>query len=177
MSNLLYQEYLEAAQRHSDINYHLPLLFQLASEVNHVTELGVRDGQSTRAFLAANCKLRSFDLYIDPRVDALFNQAMANGKDVQYILGNSLHISIEPTDFLFIDTDHHYYQLKNELLLHNSKVSKYIGFHDTLTYGGPSQGDSYGLLAAILEFLAEHPEWRVKYHTTHNNGLTILERI
>lgn len=176
MNNLLLEEYISASIRPTDINQHLETLLTLASEVYHVTELGVRDGQSTRAFLAADCKLRSYDLYLDPNVQKLFEHAQSLGKDVQYIKGNSLNITIEPTDFLFIDTDHHYNQLRQELLLHHDKVSKYIGFHDTVTYGGPSQGDSVGLLAAILEFLADHPEWRVFKHYRNNNGVTILER-
>lgn len=172
----LFEEFEKAIYYPSDINEHLPYLFAIANDVNHVTELGVRDGQSTRAFLASSCTLRSYDLYLDPNVIQLFEEAQQQGADKQYIQGNSLEITLEPTDFLFIDTNHHYEHLKQELLLHHDKVSKYIGFHDTVTYGGPSQGDSVGLLAAILEFLALHPEWRVYSHHKNNNGVTILER-
>ena len=166
-----------ASSRQTDINQHLPLLHKLANEVNHVTEFGVRDGQSTRAFLAADCILRSYDLYIEQNVKKLFDLATASSLDKQYIQGSSLDVVIERTDLLFIDTDHNYNQLKKELYLHNSYVSKYIVMHDTTTYGGPSQGDPIGLLAAVMEFLADYNDWRVKYHTHHNNGLTILERI
>jgi hypothetical protein len=41
-----------------------------------------------------------------------------------------------------------------------------------------NQGDHQkGLLHAIIEFMIEHPEWKWKYHSVHNNGLTVLERV
>jgi hypothetical protein len=177
MNSLLYNEYTTACNWQTDINEHLPLLHKLANEVKHVTEFGVRNGQSTRAFLAADCILRSYDLYIDQTVKKLFDVADASMLDKKYEVGNSLEIVIEPTNLLFIDTDHNYNQLKKELYLHNSYVSKYIVMHDTTTYGGPSQGDPIGLLAAVMEFLADYRDWRVKYHSHYNNGLTVLERV
>lgn len=177
MNSFLYNEYMIASTRTTDINQHLPLLHKLANEVNHVTEFGVRDGQSTRAFLAANCTLRSYDIEMDAGVSKLFDLASATNLDKQYINGDSLKVDIDSTDMLFIDTYHNYKQLKAELDIHHTKVKKYIAMHDTTTYGGPSQGDPIGLLAAVMEFLASHREWSVYYHTHSNNGLTILERV
>lgn len=180
MNSFLYNEFAIACSRQTDINLHLPLLFKLTneSECRHVTEFGVRDGQSTRAFLASSCTLRSYDLYKDPSVQRLFDIAKSSNLDKEYIVGNSLEVDIEPTDMLFIDTDHNYKQLQAELDKHHSKVSKYIVMHDTTTYGGPSQGDPIGLLAAVMEFLAlQHRSWRVGYHSHECNGLTILSRI
>lgn len=153
----------------SDIYEHLPTLRSLAEEVESVVELGVRDGQSTRAFLVTNCKLRSYDLNLDPRVVNLFQIAKAQGKDMSYQVGNSLEINIEPTDLLFIDTDHTYKQLSVELERHHSAVRRYIAMHDTTSAGLP-------LLTAIIEFLSNHSEWKVKKHYSNCNGLTILER-
>jgi hypothetical protein len=34
-----------------------------------------------------------------------------------------------------------------------------------------------GLWPAVEEFLALHPEWKLKERYTNNNGLTVLERI
>lgn len=177
MSDLLQEEYNWAKSIPTDIFYHLDILNKLASKVDHVTEFGVRTGMSSRAFLAAPCILRSYDIQLDDRVQELFNYALSQGKDVKYIKGNTLNIDIDETDLLFIDTDHTYVQLKQELNLHNSKVNKYIAFHDTVTFAGPNAQDKYGLVAALLEFLAEHHEWQVMYHTPLNNGLTILERV
>jgi len=170
----IFREYQIAYNTPTDINQHLPLLQMYANKGNHITEFGVRNGQSTRAWLDSNVTVRSYDLYEDPVVRHLFNVA-SSFKDAQYIIGNSLEVDIEPTDMLFIDTDHRYSQLKAELERHHEKVSTYIAFHDTLTYGCQCQ-DGKGLLAAILEFMADHQEWGVEYHTTDNNGLTIIRK-
>lgn len=155
----------------SDIYLHLPKLRKLAETVSSITELGVRDGQSTRAFLVTNCKLRSYDLYLDNEVMTLFRLAREQNKDMTYQIGNSLTINLEPTDLLFIDTDHTYEQLSAELKRHHHIVGKYIVMHDTgLPYG-------YVLMTAIMEFLADNSQWKVSYHTSECAGLTILERI
>lgn len=173
----LIKEFIDACNRESDINQHLPMLRGIASLCNHVTEFGVRDGQSTRALLASSAlKVRSYDLYLDPNVSYLFIAAQKfSDRDASYIQGNSLLVDIEQTDLLFIDTDHKYSQLKQELEKHHMKVNKYLAFHDTHTYGTNCQ-DGKGLLPAIMEFLRDHREWVVNYHTTENNGFTVLEK-
>jgi hypothetical protein len=175
--NILNNEYIRACNYQSDINYHLPVLYELASSVKHVTELGVRDGQSTRAFLATDCILRSYDIYLDGGVEYLFGIARELGLDKKYMLGDSTQIDIEPTDLLFVDTEHSYAQVSKELARHHDKVSRYIVFHDTCTFAGPIGGCPVGIIAAVLEFLAANPKWRVMYHTHMNNGLTVLEKV
>ena len=176
MSNIIIQEFENACLKSSDINQHLPLLYGIANLCNHVTEFGVRDGQSTRAILASSAQtIRSYDLFLDEKVQILFQYAESLGRDVKYAAGNTLYIDIEQTDLLFIDTDHKYSQLKQELDRHHMKVNKYIAFHDTHTYGTSCQ-EGKGLLPAILEFLKDHREWVVNYHTTENNGFTVLEK-
>ena len=172
---LLQLEFINACERQTDIHQHLPLLYNLANSVKHVTEFGVRDGQSTRALLASNAIVRSYDLVLDFNVNSLFNYARSKGRDVMYFNGDSLTVDIEPTDLLFIDTDHKYSQLKAELDRHHSKVSKYIAFHDTWIFGC-NDVENKGLVAAIFEFLRDHKEWTVFYHTTENNGFTVLEK-
>lgn len=181
-------EYKKACETFSDISENLPILFELAKECNHVTEMGVRTGVSTRAFLNSDVTLRSYDLYIDDEVNSLFNKAIEFGKDVSYTKADVLNIEIEETDLLFIDTWHCYDQLKQELKLHPHKVRKYIAFHDTHTFGVKGENysittdngykeDPLGLLPAIIEFLIENPEWKFKVHKTNNNGLTVIQRV
>ena len=43
------QEFIDACNNSTDINEHLPRLAELASECNHITELGVGWAQSTRS--------------------------------------------------------------------------------------------------------------------------------
>jgi hypothetical protein len=143
-----------------------------------VVEFGVRTGVSTRAFLASNVQLLSFDIILHPKVNELFKLAQAQGKLVQYIKADVLDIEVDPMDLLFIDTLHTYEQLAQELALHGNKAQRYIAFHDTYTFGlrGEDGRDRQGLLTAIIEFLIKNPHWRFRIYKTNNNGFTVLER-
>lgn len=171
------EEFYKACNTPTDINQHLPLLNGICNLCESVTEFGVRDGQSTRAILASSTqKIRSYDLVLNPNVSRMFMAAQQfQNRNAAYIQGDSRLIDIDQTDLLFIDTDHNYSQLKIELERHHTKVNKYIVFHDTHTFGTTCE-DGKGLLPAILEFLRDNREWVVNYHTTENNGFTILEK-
>lgn len=171
-NSILIDEFNAACNTYSDIYKHVPVLHNLAKECNSVVELGVRTGVSTRAFLPLDVKLRSYDIEYDARVGELFDVAKALGKDMQYIMGDSLQIEIEPTDLMFVDTVHSYEQVSGELKRHASKVRKYIAFHDTFVYGLGSEN----ILSAVLEFMMENPEWVLHHYDTENNGLTVLRR-
>jgi len=169
-------EYQKACDSFSDISEHLPILYSLAKKCRSVTELGVRTGMSTRAFLHAGIKLRSYDLELNSKLDLLFNLAQNQGLDVKYIQGDSRLIVLEPCDLLFIDTLHTYPQLKKELEIHVDIVNRYLVFHDTHIFGVNGENNELGLLPAILEFLRDHHEWKVNNIFTNNNGLLILEK-
>jgi hypothetical protein len=180
------KEYKDACNQKSDINEHLPMLYSLAQECSSVTEFGVREGNSTKAFLASYIKkLRSYDLLINKDINKLFDLAKIENIDVEYIEKNVLDIDIEQTDMLFIDTWHQYDQLKKELNNHAKNVNKYIVLHDTFTFGIKGENFSgtdhlenpVGVLPALIEFMIENPEWKFKYHTINNNGLIVIQRI
>lgn len=176
----LEQEYQNACANISDINQHLPTLKHFADQCHSVTEFGVRWGASTRAFLRSKAsKVSMYDLFIDDGVQELVSFCQSNGKDVCYSLGNTLELTIEPTDLLFIDTLHTYDQLLAELNAHSAKVSKYIVLHDTHTFGCVDEGHwgGPGLLTALVKWLSVNPSWRVIHHTHINNGLTVVERV
>jgi len=168
--NELENEYLWARGNPSDFVDHAPMLRALASVCDHVTEMGVRTGVSTRSLLVEDCIVRSYDIELNSDVEALFAKARSIGKDVQYIQGNTLAIDIEETDLLFIDTEHTYQQLTQELRLHAHKARRFLAFHDT---AWPFVSE---LLPAIMEFLAANPNWRVRSHNIHCHGFTVLER-
>ncbi len=198
--DILMKEYREFSMMKTEINEHLPTLYSLAREVDSIVEFGVCYGKSTRALLASGTKLRSYDVWIEPRVLELFEYSKSIGNDVEYIKQNSIKAEIDECDMLFIDSWHHYYQLRKELKLHSSKVKKYLVFHDTVSCGSSGENwkswgngsqieyetlcrdldtdkiDNVGINNAIFEFLSEHPEWRVKKHYKNNNGLTVLEK-
>ena len=150
--------------------------------------MGVRDGASTRAFLNTNASLRSYDIELNQEVVMLFNRAKQVGKDVTYEKANVLNIDIDQCDLLFIDTWHSGSQLKRELKIHGNKANKYLIFHDTQTYGCRDEKENWrdfadkrpmpneGLIAPIINFVIENPEWKFKEFRTNNNGLTVLER-
>ena len=175
--------YADGCNRPSDIHEHLPTLYNYAKQCQHITEMGVRFGVSTRAFLYASPKrLVSYDLFIDLTVNSWFDQAKLVGFDYEYIQANTLEIAIEPTDLLFIDTLHNYDQVKKELELHACAVGRYIVFHDTVSYG--ERGESYaghdnlpGLRLAIDEFLGNNPEWKIVHNAKNCNGLMVIARI
>jgi hypothetical protein len=181
---LIENEYKAWCNRKTDINEHLPVLRDLASKCDHVTEMGVRFGASSRAFLSTDAALRSYDIFIDENLSKIFDAAKEEGKDVRYIKADVRQIEIEETDLLFIDTWHSYPQLKQELHLHGNKARKYMAFHDTFTYGlrdeswnkNEVQQGTAGLLPAIIRFMIDNPHWKFKEFRTNNNGLTILER-
>ena len=179
----IFERYTGACNHPSDINEHLPVLRNLSEKCSHITEFGVRKPTSTYAFLVADPEyIISYDIEKHPEVDTIIHPAF------KFVLGNTLEIEIEETDFLFIDTWHTYKQLSQELVLHAGKVKKYIGFHDVFSFGSMDEcdyseqpqrvyGDGPGLMKAILEFLTANPEWRVIYQTAKNNGLMIISRV
>jgi len=161
-----------------DLDKHLPKLHELASQCEHVTEFTKRR-ESTAALLAGRPKiLRSYQIEIDPLVDRLRSLAEADEQieSVTIEARDSLAIDpIEPTDMLFIDTRHNAYRLHAELKKHAASVRRYIVLHDTELHGeiGDEKG-SPGLLPALRQFMKEHPEWSVLYHTREQYGLTVV---
>ena len=124
--------------RPSDINEHLEILFRYGSECDNITEMGVREGESTCALLYSKPKkMTSYDLndkYFSS-INNINEDCFRSSIDFRFILGDTLLINIEETELLFIDTLHTYNQLSAELEKHNDKVSKYIILHDTTTFG------------------------------------------
>lgn len=183
-------------QTPSDINEHLPTIIKYGQECDHITEMGVRGVLSTWGWLASapKTKLISYDLHNPSKwggnIKEVEETAQAYGINFQFIEANVLEIDIEKTDLLFIDTWHHYNQLKCELKRHSSKVRKYICFHDTTSYEHRSEPTTSensfdeelvwdkGLWDAVVEFLDENKDtWRLKERFTNNNGFTVIERI
>lgn len=162
-----------------DIIEHLPTLTTLASQCDHVTEMGFRVGTSFAAILKGKPKKAiSYDIAIADGVKHAWSQLKTEDTDFQIIEADTREIEIEETDMLFIDTLHTYDQLKTELELHGDKARKYLVFHDTVTFGQKGEdGKSPGLLRAIEQFILKDCNWLVSAHHKNNNGLMILERV
>jgi hypothetical protein len=175
----------QLCKKESDINEHLPTLRDLASECNHVTEMGVRGIVSSYAFvegLKPNDTLICID-FIHPKIyganfDIFQTTCSKKGIKMEFRLGDTRKIDIGETDLLFIDTDHKYEQLRCELERHADKAKKYLAFHDTTTFAtmGDDGIEGHGLWKAIQDFLDTHKEWKLLKRYENNNGLTILQR-
>ena len=169
--------FVEACARPTDIHQLLTVMRDTASGCKHITEMGVGTGQSTLAWLIVQPdKLVCYDLGFQDCVHTL--ERVCGRTDFRFYLGHSFYVDIEPTDLLFIDTNHNYSQIKEELRLHAEKVSRFIVMHDTTTFADHSEDNlPPGMWQAIEEFLAAHPEWTLMTRFHHNNGLTILKRV
>lgn len=196
--------YWVALYRISDINQHIQTLRYYGSKCNHITELGVRQCVSSWAFLSGLLDGLGTENKTLVGVDTDYCKEIEDVRRVSHNLGvgyhfhqiNDLVYTPEETDLLFIDTWHIYGQLKRELEKYHSYVRKYIILHDTevdgdlgesircghnideqaRTTGFPVEEIRRGLKPALIEFLHQHPEFTIKKHFTHNNGLTILKR-
>jgi cephalosporin hydroxylase len=185
----------------SDINEHLPTLRDYTLKCNSVVECGVRNIVSSFAF-AMGLKGRPnkyvlVDPYKSNQIDAFLSMCEAEGINASFVNQSDLECPLVETDLLFIDTWHVYGHLKRELAYWHSSVKKYIIMHDTTVdelYGEtirvgwsadqqskdtgiPVDEIRKGLGPAIVEFLRDHPEWKLEKRYINNNGLTILARI
>lgn len=159
---------------HPDILEHLCTLRLLARTCSHITEFGVRTGNSTVAFLAglpSNGILCSYDLdraRFTPPSDVAHRWSFAQADTARLE-------DILPTDLLFLDTLHTYDQVTAELK-HGNRARKWLVFHDTVLFGTHGEIGQPGINRAIDEFCASNPHWKTFAACTHNNGLLVLER-
>jgi len=145
--------------------------------------------------------LVSVDMQDCPNVPFIGDLAKALGINFTFWKGNDLLYPVDVLpqkfDIVFIDTWHVYGQCKRELekfapmcsqyfILHDTEVDKLTGesvrcHFDILKQheqtGFPINEIVTGLWPAILDFLKEHPEFKLEKCLTNNNGLTILKRV
>jgi len=194
--------YQKRCATRSDINEHLPVLYEYTKKCSTVVECGVRSIVSSYAFALGLKGTENNKYYlVDPSacgdMPMFLKLCKDEGIDATFWNKSDLECTLVNTDLLFIDTWHVYGQLKRELARWNVAVNKYIIMHDTtidewhgetLRVGWDAHQQSKqhkmpvseitrGLWPAISEFLADHPEWVVEKRLTNNNGLTILARV
>jgi hypothetical protein len=166
-----------------NINEHFDVLKLYSSKCDTVIEMGIGTIVSTWALLAGKPKkLVSYDInhpsIHGSNINEVFEVCKTCNISYEFIQADTAEVDIENSDLLFIDTLHDYHHLKKELFRHSSKINKYIIMHDTVTFGIDGQtAGCKGLIPAIEEFLSQNKDWKIKEHFTHNNGLTVLEKI
>lgn len=155
-----------------DLNEHMPVLKEYAERCSHVTEFTNRK-ESTVAFLAAEPK--SLISYQRERSAIYETLAKLVPVDLKTAAKDSPAVqSLAPTEMLFLDTQHTYSRLSEELRKFAPQVSRYIIVHDTQLYGDHGEDGGRGLFDAMTDFMRENPQWSVLYHTKQQYGLTIL---
>ena len=201
--NEIKEKYESECNRISDINEHLPVLYEYAKECESILECGVRGCVSSWAFsygLLNNNKTNKKILLNDIEscdIKEFLNLTKNTDLIVDYKWCSDLELIInENVDMTFIDTFHVYGQLRKELNKFSKVTNKYIVMHDTtvdevwgeaihcdwnidelsIKTGLLSGEISKGLGPAISEFLYENREWVIYKKYTNNNGLTILKK-
>lgn len=173
--------YREAVETPSDINQHCHKLKELASECEHVTDIGMRTASSIALVAGQPKKLvrvsgtkdaytHAFvtDKYVAEHTEVVWSKGLTPAWDMK-----------EETDLLFLDTQHNANQIYLELAKYAGKVRRYIVRHDTDVFGENGDGPpgTPGLKVGIRQFLRENPEWSVIYETTDQYGLMVLGRL
>jgi hypothetical protein len=201
-SSLIHTRYQLKTRIPSDIHEHLPVLYRYAKRCTSVVECGVLEVTSSYAFASGllgtpNNSLTMIDPFYSDKMKPFLYMCKLENVNASFLHMSDLACAPIETDLLFIDTWHIYAQLKRELAHWHSSVKKYILIHDTTVdewYGetvrghGDAQRHSResgfpveeickGLWPAIVEFLREHPEWKMTERLRNNNGLTVLSRV
>jgi hypothetical protein len=202
LSNATIAEKYEYYSNNQDsyTSVHLPLISELVSECSTVTEIGVKSLGLTWGILNGlkNAQASTNYLSIGTKAPRSINElelakalANENGIDYTFWKANDLFIQIEPTEILLLDTLQTYCHLTYELETFAKNVGKHICvFHTSKTidvddplYTGdyseyPAAYDKTkrGVMLALHDFLALHPEWKLLENHNHNQGLVILTR-
>ena len=199
------KKYSELCKTPSDINEHLPTIYNYAKKSESIFETGVRGVVSSWALIygllsnknTSNPKIFMNDISECDLVELLEKTKELSIK-ISYKWSNNLTLDFgkEKFDLTFIDTWHCYGQLKRELnkfskitnkyiIMHDTTIDEYFGeslrmgcdvFEQSKTTGIPIEEIKKGVWPAIEEFLLENKEWSLKERYLNNNGLTILEK-
>jgi hypothetical protein len=169
--------YVKNASEPSDIGAHMAYMFKLASECDRIVEFGVRGGISTSVWLHSKPEaLTCYDMAVPALLDDFKSIALLQDTAFHFVQDDTSKLEdIPDCDLLFLDTLHAGPQVAAELK-HSYRVSKYIVLHDTETNGWSGEGGRPGIKVALIDFLLDNPQWRIKSHHKECNGLTVLER-
>ena len=180
-----------AKERHPTA-VHLPTLRKYAEGCEVAVELGCQRGASAVALLLGAKRVISVDLVRRREADEL--AAVLGERWDYWAPACSLEVELPEHDLLFVDSLHTYAQVKGELERHADRTRRWLVFHDTVTFGSvaakgdeglpcwhmsrgqPIPAKAYGIMPAILEWMAGHREWYVEMHDPRSHGLLVLGR-
>lgn len=177
-----------------DLEKHFPKLRELATGCQRITEFTKRR-ESTVALAAGlysvanhttttidpqnperkTYKFTSYNLESNDSAVGEIGKLSVNVFDFELHSVESPAVAeITETDLLFIDSQHTYERLRDELKKFAPRVSRYIVLHDTALHGFHGEDGGAGLLQALKEFMRDDPKWSIVYHTQDQYGLTVL---
>lgn len=154
--------YFIACSRHSDIVEHCPTLYEYSKQCEHITQWS-GNSAATSSFLYAKPKTL---VLIAASMDGLSRPAETQVRESQ---------TVEDTDLLFLDGTHTENVVWKQLA-YADRVRKFIILHDTEIFGVNGEHGERGIMFAVERFLTERTDWKVRFKTDKNNGLTILEK-
>lgn len=179
---------------------HMPLLAQLASACTSVTEIGVGSLGVTWSLLkgltqshASLPRYFGIDIKSPPKQELNLGMKLSKQNNIDFTFWrvNDMHIAIEPTEMLVIDTLHTFCHLTYQLEAFAKNVGNYIcifyspaeKFRDDPSYMGdyseyPHAYDrnKKGVWPAVEGFLEKHPEWCLWEHRPDKASLIVLQR-
>jgi hypothetical protein len=112
-----------------------------------------------------------------PQCVEIFNQALSQNIPCRFVPGDSrdrqLRGNLEQMghgrfDMMFVDTEHNFEQVKDELDTWALSINTYIAFHDTDLFPG--------VMEAVRNFLDLAPSWELAQHFPIDSGLTVIRR-
>lgn len=165
-----------------DLNQHMDKLRELAASVSGDVAEFTHRREITVALAAGVAGSSRTVLSWNTEKDPVYDKLKGLGINIQVLHelpapGKALAlVSPKGVDLLFIDTKHTHQRLKWELETFHGDVNRYIVLHDTVLHGEKGEDGGPGLLAALREFMTEHPEWAVVYHALHQYGLTVISK-
>jgi hypothetical protein len=174
----LEEAYRRQLQTSVDLHEHMPMLRELSSRCEWVTEISswLHGGLTA---LAAGKPKHLVSICHDKKPEwQYYNTGQIKlGEDstFQGIIADPTTTHISDTDMLFISTRHNAATLRLELANCADQVRKWIVLQNTTVYGENGDDGSPGLMVAVREWLANHPEWHIREERTNNNGMLVLE--
>ena len=132
----------------------LHFLHDTAKTMQSVVEIGSYKGRSTYALCSSGCPLVTS---VDPHWSGTFKEFITNLAEFQNLRYFSLcsqdaDILITQTDMLFIDGNHEYESVKQDLELYTIKTTKLVTGHDYIP-------EWPGVIKAVNEFFGKEPDF------------------
>jgi len=160
--NQLEQNYIAVCNKQNDLTPYCPLLDHMAAHVSSVVEMGIgplnlglnstwgllhglhrSESTKPKKYVAIDYPQHIPNNPLNTHIFDAQQLAEDLGINFSFIEANSVEVNIEETDLLFIDTDHRYQHLMQELVMHSPNVKKYIIMHDTSGFYGHKEDLPY----------------------------------